>query len=114
MDHIPQIERKSPAQIKAFQDIELKELLAYLNIHSKYYSRQFRTMEVDIPKINGIDDLIHLPVTTKEDLQSYNEEFVCVPQEKIIDMITTSGTMGDPVTFSMTDKDLDRLAYNEY
>ena len=29
-------------------------------------------------------------------------------------MNTTSGTMGDPVTFTMTDKDLDRLAYNEY
>ncbi|MDR3328016.1 MAG: AMP-binding protein, partial [Prevotellaceae bacterium] len=34
-------------------------------------------------------------------------------QEKVIDYITTSGTLGDPVTFAMTDKDLDRLAYNE-
>ena len=32
---------------------------------------------------------------------------------KIIDYITTSGTLGDPVTFGCTDKDLDRLAYNE-
>lgn len=31
----------------------------------------------------------------------------------IIDYITTSGTMGDPVTFAMTDRDLERLAYNE-
>ncbi len=28
--------------------------------------------------------------------------------------MTTSGTLGEPVTFAMTDKDLDRLAYNEY
>lgn len=114
MDHIPKIERKSTGQIKAFQDIELKSLLAYLNIHSRYYSRQFQAMDIDISSIKGVDDLIHLPVTTKDDLHAYNEEFVCVPREKIIDMITTSGTMGDPVTFSMTDNDLDRLAYNEY
>ena len=33
--------------------------------------------------------------------------------EKIVDYITTSGTLGDPVTFGCTDHDLDRLAYNE-
>ena len=33
--------------------------------------------------------------------------------EKIIDYITTSGTLGDPVTFACSEKDLQRLAYNE-
>lgn len=32
---------------------------------------------------------------------------------KIIDYITTSGTLGDPVTFACSEKDLQRLAYNE-
>ena len=54
-----------------------------------------------------------MPVTTKEDLQKYNDDFLCVPANKIIDYATTSGTLGDPVTFGLTDKDLDRLAYNE-
>lgn len=36
-----------------------------------------------------------------------------MPKEKIIDYITTSGTLGDPVTFGCTEKDLQRLAYNE-
>lgn len=27
--------------------------------------------------------------------------------------MTTSGTLGDPVTIALTDKDLERLAYNE-
>jgi phenylacetate-CoA ligase len=54
-----------------------------------------------------------IPFTTKQDLQLHNSDFLCVPNEKVIDYITTSGTLGDPVTFAMTDKDLDRLAYNE-
>jgi phenylacetate-CoA ligase len=52
-------------------------------------------------------------VTTKEDLFLRNDDFICVSKDKIVDYITTSGTLGDPVTFAMTDKDLDRLAYNE-
>ena len=40
-------------------------------------------------------------------------QILCVPREQIVDYITTSGTLGDPVTFAMSDKDLDRLAYNE-
>ena len=43
----------------------------------------------------------------------HNDDFLCVPRHKIIDYSTTSGTLGDPVTFGLTDKDLDRLAYNE-
>jgi phenylacetate-CoA ligase len=39
---------------------------------------------------------------------------MCVPKNEITDFITTSGTMGEPVTFAMTGNDLDRLAYNEY
>lgn len=52
-------------------------------------------------------------MTGKKELQLYNADFVCVPREKIVDYITTSGTLGDPVTFAMSDGDLDRLAYNE-
>ncbi len=36
-----------------------------------------------------------------------------MPKDKVIDYITTSGTLGDPVTFCCTEKDLHRLAYNE-
>ena len=41
-------------------------------------------------------------------------DFVCVDKSQIIDYITTSGTLGEPVIFAMTDNDLNRLAYNEY
>jgi len=112
--HIPEIERRTQAEIRAFQDDKLKEMLAYISKNSTYYAEVFNNFGVNINKIEGIEDLPALPVTTKDELHRYNEEFICVPRSRVIDLITTSGTMGDPVTFAMTDKDLDRLAYNEY
>ena len=112
--HIPEIEKRPQAEIKAFQDEKLKEMLAYISKNSAYYAEVFNNFGVNIDKIKGIEDLPSLPVTTKDELHRYNDDFICVPRSKVIDLITTSGTMGDPVTFAMTDKDLDRLAYNEY
>lgn len=109
----PRIERAGKDEIYSFQNDQLKKLLPYLNTSSKFYSELFKCNRIDIEKIRKIDDLRHLPVTTKYDLQKRNQEFVCVPKEKIVDYITTSGTSGDPVTFAMTDNDLERLAYNE-
>jgi len=64
--------------------------------------------------ISGLEDLKTLPLTTKDDLQKRNMDFLCVDPEKVIDYITTSGTTGNPVTFATTEKDLQRLADNEY
>ena len=109
----PEIEYKSAEEIKCFQEEKLREALQYLNLHSPFYRRIFNEQAIDINNIRHLEDLRLLPFTTKKDLQLYNDDFLCVSQEKVIDYITTSGTSGDPVTFAMTDRDLNRLAYNE-
>ncbi|MFH6997947.1 phenylacetate--CoA ligase family protein [Flavobacterium sp. FlaQc-57] len=110
---IPTIEKDSLEQIKIFQEQKLAELLQYISQHSPFYKRLFAGQNIDISKVKTLEDLQFLPVTTKENLQEYNDDFLCVPQNKIIDYASTSGTLGDPVTFGLTDSDLDRLAYNE-
>ncbi|MCP4176673.1 MAG: phenylacetate--CoA ligase [bacterium] len=111
--NIPKIETKSLDEIKIFQEKKLGELLTYLNNNSKYYIELFQKNNIIIDEIRTLEDLQKIPVTTKYELQTGNDDFICVPKSKIIDYITTSGTLGDPVTFALTDKDLDRLAYNE-
>ena len=113
MTTIPPIEKDSLEQIKIFQEQKLAELLTYLNEFSPFYKKLFASQNIDLSKIRTLEDLQLLPVTTKEDLQQYNDDFLCVPQHEIIDYATTSGTLGEPVTFGLTDNDLDRLAYNE-
>ena len=110
---IPEIEQQDPKKIQQFQEEKLQELLQYLSTHSPYYQRIFKEYHIDIKEIKTLKDLQKLPTTTKNDLQCYNDDFLCVPKTAIIDYASTSGTLGRPVTFGLTDKDLDRLAYNE-
>lgn len=108
------IQFQSASEIKKYQESRLKEALEYLQNRSPFYQKMFKENNIDISKIKTIEDLQHLPVTTKNDLQLHNESFICVDKVDIIDYVTTSGTLGDPITFILTSKDLDRLAYNEY
>lgn len=110
---IPHIEKQSTAEIKAFQMLKLQEVLHYVSTNSVYYKDLFKASSIDISKIKNLEDLQSIPTTSKEDLQKHNNDFLCVPIHQIIDFATTSGTLGDPVTFGLTDNDLDRLAYNE-
>lgn len=107
------METRSKQEIKVFQEQKLKETLTFLEKKSKFYQTLFLKHQINISAINTLEDLQKIPVTTKDDLFFNNDDFICVPKSKIVDYITTSGTLGDPVTFAMTDKDLDRLAYNE-
>lgn len=107
------IEFQSPEVIKAFQEERLREALAYLQTHSPYYRQLFRESAVDPAGIAHIEDLTAIPFTEKKDLQLRNWDFLCCPREKVVDYVTTSGTLGEPVTFACTEKDLQRLAYNE-
>ncbi len=107
------IEYQSVEQIKAYQEGLLHEALVYLEAHSPYYQRMFKSYGIQINKIKHIEDLVKIPFTEKKDLQLFNDEFLCCPKDKIIDYITTSGTLGDPVTFGCSEKDLQRLAFNE-
>ena len=100
--------------MKALQEEKLRELLVYLKEKSPFYQRLFLENNIDIQSIKTLEDLQKIPTTSKDDLQKYNDDFICVPKTEIIDYATTSGTLGAPVTFGLTDKDLDRLAYNEY
>lgn len=112
-DRYPEIEYQPLDVIKKFQEEKLRETLAYLNAKSPYYQGLFAKNNIHIDDIKYLEDLQQIPFTEKKDLQLHNKDFLCVPREKIVDYITTSGTLGEPVTFACSEKDLQRLAYNE-
>lgn len=110
---IPEIEKAPVQDIQRLQEQRLRELVGYVQEHSPYYKRIFKENKLGSGDIHDLSDLHKIPTTSKEDLQRYNDDFLCVDKKKIIDYVTTSGTLGEPVTFALTDNDLDRLAYNE-
>ena len=112
-DWVPEIEKQSHADIVALQEKKLQEVLAYVNEHSAFYKRLFKEHNINVSAIKTLSDLTKLPTTCKDDLQRDNDAFRCVPKSAIVDYASTSGTLGTPVTFGLTDNDLNRLAYNE-
>ena len=103
---------KSKAEIEHYQSEHLVRQLKYISEQSPFYREHLAGH--DLSAIRSTDDLSTLPVTTKEHLQERNMDFLCVERDEIVDYITTSGTTGDPITFAMTENDLQRLADNEY
>jgi len=114
MKFTPEIELQSPEKIKFFQEQRLKELLYYVSLNSPFYKKLFVSNRIQVNSIKSLNDLSVIPPTTKDQLQLFNWDFLCVPTNKIIEYTSTSGTLGKPVTIGLTENDLKRLAYNEY
>ncbi len=107
------LSKTSSQNIKQIQWLEVQKQLLYLQRNSEFYKRKFKDFDIDVNRIVSYEDLRRIPITTKEDLQRFNEDFVCVPKADIIDFVTTSGTLGKPVNLAMNEADLERLALNE-
>lgn len=102
------------AEIKALQEKKLQETIRHLAANSPFYKDLFASNGILPEQIRTINDLQKLPVTTKEDLQVRNWDFLCVPRNQVAEYMASSGTMGSPVTIALTENDLSRLSYNEF
>jgi phenylacetate-CoA ligase len=114
MNYSPESAFLSKEEIIAMQEKKLQETIAYLNQYSPFYKEFFSKARFNPSGIKTMEDLSVIPVTIKEDLQQRNDDFLCVPRNKIIEYSSTSGTLGNPVTIMLTENDLARLACNEY
>jgi phenylacetate-CoA ligase len=114
MNHSSDKKYMREKEILEIQNRKLCELMAYLGSNSPYYQKIFKAHQIDANEIRETGDLVKIPTTSKEDLQLYNDEFLCVPHSAIIEYTSTSGTLGVPVTIALTEKDLQRLALNEF
>lgn len=110
----PTIEFESLDNQQKFQTLKLKETLNYLADASPFYKKLFQKYNAQISSINTIEDLQKLPTTSKDDMQLFNQEFLCVSKSELVEYTSTSGTLGAMVNIALTKNDLDRLAYNEF
>ncbi len=74
--------------------------------HSPFYREVFRGM-------NSVPALTNVPLVDKQTLSARNLDFLCVPRERIVEIVTTSGTTGQPLLWMLTESDVKRLAENE-
>jgi phenylacetate-CoA ligase len=102
----------SPQEIAQLQREKLCAHIRYCKNNSPYY----RAVLADIdtcPRKSIADLLADLPLTDKEDIEQHNDEMCAVTPERIADIVLSSGTTGEPTKVMYTERDLERLAYNE-
>ncbi len=104
---------KTKEEIETAQETALQKQIRYLYANSPFYKKLFDDHAINPNSIKTINDLTKIPTTSKNDLDRHNGDFLCVPKQSIVEYVTTSGTLGSPITIALTKNDLDRLAYNE-
>jgi len=75
------------------------------------YRRKFDEARIKPSDIRSIDDLKHLPFTTKEDLaESYPFGMFAVPMDDVVRVHSSSGTTGKPKVVGYTRNDIETWA----
>jgi phenylacetate-CoA ligase len=82
------------------------ETFRYAADRSPFYRECFRDF-------NATPSLEEVPLLDKRVLCQRNLDFLCVPRERVVEIVTTSGTTGHPLLWMLTELDLRRLALNE-
>ena len=82
------------------------ETFRHAKMNSPFYRESLRGL-------NGTPSLSQVPLLDKKALSERNLDFLCVPRERIAEIVTTSGTTGEPLLWMLTDADVRRLARNE-
>jgi phenylacetate-CoA ligase len=106
------LEFAGPGHVRKTQEDRLRRHLAWCSRESPYYRRVLADYRVN-PRVATLDSLAALPFTSKSDFAGHNDDFLAVKHESIVDIVLSSGTTGKPTRVMYTDRDLQRLAYNE-
>ena len=63
------IECMSRAELRKIQDIRLKRMVDYVYHNTPFYRKKMQELDITPDDIQGIDDIVKLPFTTKLDLR---------------------------------------------
>ncbi|KPK02384.1 MAG: hypothetical protein AMK71_02440 [Nitrospira bacterium SG8_35_4] len=107
------IDRLPPEEMYSVQSELLLGTVARVYENSAFYRKLYDDHGVVPSDIRGLDDLSTLPFTTRQDIEKDNWGFLSIDRKDSAELVSTTGTTGNPVYVAMTSHDLERLAYNE-
>ncbi len=107
----PEFECMEREALRRLQTERLKETVAWCWDRVPFYRRRMESAGVKPADIRSLDDLRHLPFTTKDDLRdNYPFGLFAVPQTELVRIHSSSGTTGNPTVVGYTREDLDLWA----
>ena len=94
-------------QLRELQGKRLQKLVAYVYHNVPFYRHKMQEMDLMPEDIRGIDDIVKLPFTTKQDLRdNYPYGLMAAPKSEVVRVHASSGTTGNPTIVGYTRKDL--------
>ena len=105
------IETASRDELTALQLERLCNTLHRAYEHVALYRNKFEQAGIHPDDIKSLEDLVRLPVTTKEDLRDqYPFGMFAVPMEQVVRVHASSGTTGKPTVVGYSQADVDLWA----
>lgn len=104
---------RSSDQIEAAQQDAWSKTFDYVFAKSPFYREHFRRAGLSPAQSLPLAELSRIPSITKAEVSANPASFLCVDQSRVVDIVTTSGSTGQPLAWMLTDADLERLARNE-
>lgn len=95
-------------EMTALQSARLVKLVDYMYHNVEFYRKKMQAVGLMPGDIRGIEDIVKLPFTTKDDLRdNYPFGLFAVPNSQIVRIHASSGTTGKATVVGYTRKDLD-------
>jgi len=103
----PEIECTDRESLRALQTKRLKAMVERVTKQVPFYRNKLKELGLEPGDIKSIDDLKHLPFTTKNDLRdNYPFGLFTVPQSEIVRLHASSGTTGKSTVVGYTHEDI--------
>ncbi len=95
-------------ELSSLQSKRLVKLVDYVYHNVEFYRKKMQLEGLEPGDIKGIEDIVKLPFTTKDDLRdNYPFGLFAVPQSQIVRVHASSGTTGKATVVGYTRKDID-------
>ncbi len=96
-------------EIEEIKNRRFRKIVRFVYENSPLYRKKFKEAGVNLEEIRGVEDIVKLPLTTKDELrQSYPLKAACVSKEKIVRVQMSGGTTGQPVIIPYTRHDVEQ------
>jgi phenylacetate-CoA ligase len=94
--------------VRQIQRLRLRQTMHYVYEHSPFYREKFEDYGIRPGQVRELADLQNLPFTTSDDIRDARR-FLCVPEDELRAVFTTSGSTGEPKRVYYTWRDTQML-----
>ncbi len=94
--------------VREIQRLRLQRVMAYVYRRSPFYRQQFDVYGVRPRDVRDLADLQWFPFTTSNDIRDWRQ-FLCVPEDEVSAVFTTSGSTGEPKRVFYTWREMQML-----